>query len=137
MSGSTRPVITTSNVRFRPEADVYQPDAKGGGSARSRMLRRKFAVSTQRPTQQLHPALHVARVREHAVADESLGHLSHGSGFLVLVVAGQMIAAVIADHLGLMGLSPKPINLTRIAGVVLILVGAVAVHLGGQASQQG
>ncbi len=57
-------------------------------------------------------------------------------GFLVLVVAGQMIAAVIADHMGLMGLSPKPINLTRVAGVVLILIGAVAVHLGGQTSQQ-
>jgi len=43
-------------------------------------------------------------------------------GFLVLVVAGHMIAALIADYLGLMGLPAKRMSLTRIAGVISILL---------------
>jgi len=44
-------------------------------------------------------------------------------GFLACVVAGQMVAALLVDHFGLMGLTPKPVNLARIAGVLLILGG--------------
>lgn len=50
-------------------------------------------------------------------------------GFLVCVVAGQMIMAMAVDHFGLMGLAPKPVNLLRMAGMALILGGAVLVHL--------
>ena len=49
-------------------------------------------------------------------------------GFIVLVVAGQMIAAVLVDHFGLMGLTPRPVTLARFAGVALILVGAVLIQ---------
>lgn len=52
-------------------------------------------------------------------------------GFIVLVVAGQMIAAVIVDHFGLMNLTPRPINLARVAGVLLILAGALFIQFGG------
>ncbi|CAM3745702.1 Membrane protein [Pseudomonas reidholzensis] len=45
------------------------------------------------------------------------------SGFLMLVVAGQIVASVLVDHFGLMGLSNKPITFTRLAGVVLIFAG--------------
>ncbi|WP_231409594.1 DMT family transporter [Ralstonia solanacearum] len=49
-------------------------------------------------------------------------------GFLVCVVAGQILAAVLVDHFGWMGLMPKPINLARAAGVVLILAGVLMVQ---------
>lgn len=49
-------------------------------------------------------------------------------GFLVCVVAGQMVAAVLVDHFGLMGLTSKPINLSRIAGVALILGGVLLIQ---------
>jgi transporter family-2 protein len=50
-------------------------------------------------------------------------------GFLVCVVAGQMVVAMAVDHLGLMGIAPKPVNLLRLAGVALILGGVLLVHL--------
>lgn len=50
------------------------------------------------------------------------------AGFLVLVVAGQILTAVIADHFGIMGLGGKPVSLARLAGVVLILCGVFLVQ---------
>lgn len=52
------------------------------------------------------------------------------AGFLVLVVAGQILTAVIADHFGVMGLGGKPVSLARLAGVVLILCGVFLVQGG-------
>ncbi|WP_457329511.1 DMT family transporter [Rhizobacter sp. P5_C2] len=49
-------------------------------------------------------------------------------GFLVCVVAGQMVAAVVVDHYGMMGLASKPISLQRIAGVALILCGVFLIQ---------
>lgn len=49
-------------------------------------------------------------------------------GFLACVVAGQMVAAVLVDHFGLMGLEPKPLTISRIAGVLLILGGVLLVQ---------
>ncbi|HCI5682776.1 TPA: DMT family transporter [Klebsiella variicola subsp. variicola] len=57
-------------------------------------------------------------------------------GFIVLVVAGQMIAAVLVDHFGLMGLTPRPVTLARLAGVTLILVGAVLIQHTGSAGDE-
>ncbi|MEJ5905934.1 DMT family transporter [Pseudomonas kermanshahensis] len=58
------------------------------------------------------------------------------AGFLVLVVAGQILTAVIADHFGVMGLGGKPVSLARVAGVVLILCGVFLVqgNLGSSAA---
>ena len=50
------------------------------------------------------------------------------AGFLALVVAGQILMAVIADHFGVMGLGGKPMSLVRRAGVVLILCGVFMVQ---------
>lgn len=52
-------------------------------------------------------------------------------GFLVCVVAGQMVVAMLVDHFGLMGIAPKPVTLLRLAGVALILGGVLLVHLAG------
>ncbi|MFV2949587.1 DMT family transporter [Pseudomonas japonica] len=55
------------------------------------------------------------------------------SGFLLLVVAGQITASVLVDHFGLMGLNPKPINFAKLAGVVLIFGGVFLVQSAGTA----
>lgn len=52
-------------------------------------------------------------------------------GFLVAVVAGQMVVAVLVDHYGLMGLEAKPINAMRILGVILILGGVFLIQGAG------
>lgn len=41
---------------------------------------------------------------------------------VVATVAGQMVAALLIDQFGWLGLSPKPIEATRVAGVVLLIV---------------
>ncbi|MCW7539484.1 DMT family transporter [Aquabacterium sp. A7-Y] len=45
------------------------------------------------------------------------------SGFIVCVIAGQVLASLLIDHHGLMGLTPKPATWSRVAGVLLIVVG--------------
>ncbi|WP_109512718.1 DMT family transporter [Pseudomonas ovata] len=50
------------------------------------------------------------------------------AGFLVLVVAGQILVSVIIDHFGWMGLTEKPLSLPRLAGIVLILGGVLLVQ---------
>ncbi|MFV3402425.1 MULTISPECIES: DMT family transporter [Pseudomonas] len=49
-------------------------------------------------------------------------------GFLMLVVAGQIITAVVVDHFGLMGLASKPVNWAKVVGIVLILGGVLLVQ---------
>ncbi len=44
--------------------------------------------------------------------------------FIALLVAGQMFAAVAFDHVGWLGLAPRPVDGTRALGIAL-LVGAV------------
>ena len=46
---------------------------------------------------------------------------------LTAAVAGQLAAALVLDHFGLLGLDRHPVTLTRAAGFVLVLVGAVLV----------
>jgi transporter family-2 protein len=47
---------------------------------------------------------------------------------LTLVVAGQFVMAVALDQFGAMGLTPRPLNLTRAAGLVLIAAGVFLVR---------
>lgn len=46
---------------------------------------------------------------------------------LALTVAGQMIAAVLLDHYGALGLQKYPISLTRSAGVFLVVAGVILI----------
>lgn len=51
-----------------------------------------------------------------------------GAGLtLALAVAGQMIAAVMIDHYGMLGIDKASLSFPRIAGVGLIVVGVVLV----------
>lgn len=46
---------------------------------------------------------------------------------LTAVIAGQLVAALMLDHFGLIGLERQPVTITRLAGVGLVLAGAVLV----------
>jgi transporter family-2 protein len=50
--------------------------------------------------------------------------------FFICVVTGQLLGAALADHFGLMGLDLRPVSLTRLAGLALVIGGAVLVQLG-------
>lgn len=43
--------------------------------------------------------------------------------FMMAVMAGQLIAAMLLDHFGLMGLNVKPVTLWRLVGLVMVLGG--------------
>lgn len=51
------------------------------------------------------------------------------SGFLLCVIAGQMIAAMLLDHFGLLGLTAKPVSFGRLMGVGIMLLGLVVAQL--------
>ncbi|MBU4609950.1 DMT family transporter [Achromobacter sp. GG226] len=51
------------------------------------------------------------------------------AGFIVAVVAGQMLASLLIDHVGAMGLPARPVGAARLLGVALILAGMVTVQL--------
>ncbi len=45
-----------------------------------------------------------------------------------LVIAGQMLITLVIDHLGLLGVPVKEINLARIGGVLLIIAGTILIR---------
>lgn len=49
---------------------------------------------------------------------------------LTAAVAGQLAAAVLLDHYGLLGLARHPVTLTRIVGILLVFAGAWLVRRG-------
>ena len=63
------------------------------------------------------------------VAVAAFGAPRVGIGVLLTAaIAGQLAAALVLDHYGLLGLARHPVNLTRALGLVLVLVGAVLVR---------
>jgi bacterial/archaeal transporter family-2 protein len=46
-----------------------------------------------------------------------------GATFLALIVAGQMIAALALDHYGMLGFPVRPLDVTRVAGALLVVGG--------------
>lgn len=50
--------------------------------------------------------------------------------FFVCLVAGQLMGAAIADHVGALGLPVRSLSMTRIVGLTLVLAGAFLVHRG-------
>lgn len=43
---------------------------------------------------------------------------------IVLIIVGQLVTGVLIDHFGLLGAVVRPVDLPRIAGILLLLVGA-------------
>ena len=49
---------------------------------------------------------------------------------ITLMVAGQLIISLILDHVGVFGVPRSPVNLTRLAGVALVIGGVLLVRKG-------
>ena len=52
------------------------------------------------------------------------------ASLITITIAGQIIAALLIDHFGALGLARTPITLSRLAGVALVLGGVVLVRRG-------
>lgn len=50
------------------------------------------------------------------------------AGFIMAVVTGQMLASIIIDQLGLVGLPQKPVSWSRLAGLGLIFLGLIVMQ---------
>lgn len=50
------------------------------------------------------------------------------AGFIVCVIAGQVLSSLIIDQWGLMGLPARPVNTLRVVGVALIVIGMLVVQ---------
>lgn len=50
------------------------------------------------------------------------------ASLITVVVAGQIIAALLLDHVGALGLSRDPISVGRVAGALLVIAGVVLVR---------
>ena len=48
--------------------------------------------------------------------------------FIALLVAGQMLASVTLDHFGWLGLAQRPLDVTRVIGVFLLIGGVVLIR---------
>ncbi len=53
-------------------------------------------------------------------------------GLMALLIAGQILAALVLDHFGLLGLRRIPVTSSRLAGAALLLVGLFFVLRRGQ-----
>lgn len=47
------------------------------------------------------------------------------AAFVALLVAGQMLASLVLDHYGWLGLAPHPVNLSRVVGAALLVGGVI------------
>ena len=56
-----------------------------------------------------------------------LGGPLGAASMIVLFVAGQLLMALLLDHFGLLGMPLREVNLTRLFGAALVLVGALLV----------
>ena len=50
------------------------------------------------------------------------------ASLVTIGIAGQIVAALLLDHYGALGLPKEPINLGRIAGVLMVVAGVVLVR---------
>jgi transporter family-2 protein len=47
--------------------------------------------------------------------------------FFAIIIAGQLLTSLILDHFGVLGFPHNPMNFWRIAGVILLIAGAILV----------
>ncbi|THV19828.1 DMT family transporter [Peteryoungia ipomoeae] len=51
------------------------------------------------------------------------------AGFIMAAIAGQMLASIVIDQWGLVGLPQKPVSWSRLAGLGLIILGLLVMQL--------
>ena len=60
----------------------------------------------------------------------ALAPITGAALFFVCMVAGQLLGASIADHIGAFGLPERPLSIMRLSGLILVMVGAWFVYKG-------
>lgn len=63
------------------------------------------------------------------VAALSLSPVIGVGGFIASLVAGQMIASLLLDHFGLVGLAVRPLTFARAVGATLIIAGVLLIQV--------
>ncbi|CAM3138717.1 DMT family transporter [Paracoccus nototheniae] len=53
------------------------------------------------------------------------------AGFMTAVIAGQVVASLIIDSVGAVGLAARPVDITRLTGVAMVMLGAVVIQWPG------
>lgn len=48
--------------------------------------------------------------------------------FIALLITGQMLASIAFDHFGVLGLAERPVDLSRVIGVALLIAGVVLIR---------
>jgi transporter family-2 protein len=48
--------------------------------------------------------------------------------FITLLIAGQMIASVLFDHFGILGLAQRPLDLSRVLAVAMVIGGVILIR---------
>jgi transporter family-2 protein len=56
-----------------------------------------------------------------------LGPRLSAAAFLALTLVGQMVAALVVDHYGVIGFPENPVTLWRVVGVALLIAGVVLI----------
>jgi transporter family-2 protein len=52
-----------------------------------------------------------------------VGPVIGGATFLALLIAGQMAAALVIDHYGVIGFPVRTVDVWRVAGAILVIAG--------------
>jgi len=50
------------------------------------------------------------------------------ANLFVLIVAGQLLTAILMDHFGVLGMKQSPVNLQKVLGILLVIAGAYLVN---------
>ncbi|WP_279482962.1 DMT family transporter [Aureimonas sp. SK2] len=53
------------------------------------------------------------------------------AGFIVAAIAGQMLASILIDRWGLVGLPSRPVSASRLVGLGLVFLGLIVMQLNG------
>ncbi len=57
----------------------------------------------------------------------NIAHQVGATTMFSFIIAGQLLAAILFDHFGLLGYQSHPVSLWRIAGILLVVVGAIII----------
>jgi len=57
-----------------------------------------------------------------------VAHQLGAAALIALLVAGQMLAAIVLDHFGWLGLMQRPLDLPRVIGVCLLVGGVILIR---------
>lgn len=61
----------------------------------------------------------------YVAASAVVGPMIGGAAFVALIVAGQMVCSMTLDHFGVLGFPERPVDVARVLGAALVVLGVV------------